>query len=111
MGNHYHLEIKTGSIPLWRSMLRLQAGIARGFNKRRRYLGRLWQSQNRVRIIEGRIEFTTFAISRYEYRVCDVAELIQKHRRSITLWLNKGLLAENTNPEFARRLDQLDEQI
>jgi len=40
MGNHYHLVIKTGSIPLWRSMLRLQSGIARGFNKRRRYLGR-----------------------------------------------------------------------
>jgi len=27
------------------------------------------------------------------------------------LWLNKGLFDENQNPEFARRLDQLDEQI
>jgi REP element-mobilizing transposase RayT len=53
MGNHYHLVIKTGSIPLWRSMLRLQAGIARGFNKRRRYLGRLWQSRYRARIIDS----------------------------------------------------------
>ena len=52
MGNHYHLVIKTGSIPLWRSMLRLQAGIARGFNKRQRYLGRLWQSRYRARIID-----------------------------------------------------------
>ena len=53
MGNHYHLVIKTGLIPLWRSMLRLQAGIARGFNKRRRYLGRLWQSRYRARIIDS----------------------------------------------------------
>ena len=53
MGNHYHLVIKTGSIPLWRSMLRLQADIARGFNKRRRYLGRLWQSRYRARIIDS----------------------------------------------------------
>ena len=53
MGNHYHLVVKTGSIPLWRSMLRLQGGIARGFNKRRRYLGRLWQSRYRARIIDS----------------------------------------------------------
>ena len=45
MGNHYHLVVKTGMTPLWRSMLRLQARVARGFNRRRRYLGRLWQSR------------------------------------------------------------------
>ena len=61
--------------------------------------------------IRGRIEFATLAISRYGYRVCDVANLIHKHRSSITLWLNKGLFNENKNPDFARRLDQLDEQI
>ena len=60
--------------------------------------------------IQGRIEFATLAISRYEYRVCDVANLIHKHRSSITLWLNKGRFNENKNPEFACRLDQLDEQ-
>jgi len=27
MGNHYHLLVKTGPIPLLRSMLRLQAGM------------------------------------------------------------------------------------
>ena len=61
--------------------------------------------------IQGRIEFATLAISRYKYRVCDVSALIHKDRSSVTLWLNKGLSAENTNPEFARRLNQLDEQI
>lgn len=53
MGNHYHLVVKTGPVPLWRSMLRLQAGIARGFNRRRRYLGRLWQGRYRARIIDS----------------------------------------------------------
>ncbi len=52
MGNHYHLVIKTDMIPLWRSMLRLQSDIARGFNKRHRYLGRLWQSRYRARVID-----------------------------------------------------------
>jgi REP element-mobilizing transposase RayT len=66
------------------------------------------RSENQIR---GRIEFTTLAISRYGYRVCDVAALIQKHRSSVTLWLNKGLSTENTTPEFARRLDRLDQQI
>ena len=53
MGNHYHLVVKTEFVPLWRSMLRLQAGVARGFNRRRRYLGRLWQSRYRARIIDS----------------------------------------------------------
>jgi len=53
MGNHYHLVVKTGSIPLWRSMLRFQAGVAREFNRRRQYLGRLWQSRYRARIIDS----------------------------------------------------------
>jgi REP element-mobilizing transposase RayT len=52
MGNHYHLVVKTSSIPLWRSMLRLQSDVARGFNKRHRFLGRLWQSRYRARVID-----------------------------------------------------------
>jgi hypothetical protein len=48
MGNHYHVVIKTGSIPLWRTMLRPQATVAGGFNRRRRFLGSLWQSRYRA---------------------------------------------------------------
>jgi hypothetical protein len=57
MGNHYHLVIKTGSIPLWRSMLRLQSDVAREFNKRQGYLGRLWQSRYRARVIDSQDYF------------------------------------------------------
>ena len=48
MGNHYHLVVATDTVPLWRSMARLQGRVSRGFNKRRRYLGRLWQSRYKL---------------------------------------------------------------
>jgi REP element-mobilizing transposase RayT len=57
MGNHYHLVVRTASVPLWRSMLRCQADVARGFNRRRRFLGRLWQSRYRARIIDSQDYF------------------------------------------------------
>ncbi len=31
MGNHYHLVTETASVPLWRSMARLQRRVARGY--------------------------------------------------------------------------------
>jgi REP element-mobilizing transposase RayT len=53
MTNHYHLVLKTGSVPLWRTMARLQRTVARGHNRRRRYLGRLWQSRYRARLVDS----------------------------------------------------------
>jgi REP element-mobilizing transposase RayT len=57
MGNHYHLVVKTCAIPLWRSMLRLQSDVARRVNRRHRYLGRLWQSRYRARVIDSQEYF------------------------------------------------------
>ena len=57
MGNHYHLVVKTGTVPLWRSMLQLQSNVAREFNKRHGYLGRLWQSRYRARVIDSQDYF------------------------------------------------------
>jgi len=57
MGNHYHFVVKTGSVPLWRTMQRLQGNVARKFNRRRRYSGRLWQSRYRARIIDSQDYF------------------------------------------------------
>lgn len=57
MGNHYHLVVRTDSIPLWRTMQRLQGNVARQFNRRRRYLGRLWQSRYRARLIDSQDYF------------------------------------------------------
>jgi len=53
MTNHYHLVLKTGSVPLWRTMARLQRTVAKEHNRRRRYLGRLWQSRYRARLIDS----------------------------------------------------------
>jgi putative transposase len=51
MGNHYHLVLTTDEVDLWRSMARLQATVSRNFNRQHRYLGRLWQSRYRARVI------------------------------------------------------------
>jgi hypothetical protein len=61
--------------------------------------------------IQGRIEFATLAISRFGFRVCDVATLISKHGNSVTHWLNQGLRKEGGDPDFTRRLDHLDAAI
>ena len=53
MTNHYHVVITTGSVPLWRSMARLQGTIARKHNRSRGVLGRLWQSRYRARFIDS----------------------------------------------------------
>jgi REP element-mobilizing transposase RayT len=264
MGNHYHLVVKTGFVELWRSMARLQARVARGFNRRRGFFGRLWQSRYRARVIDtdehyrqvlayvhlnpvaagivddpaayrfsghreilglcrphvidrgaalrgfggdgvaaraddylrwmrsvaearthelgvselpwweqanhadeiadagrhpcatlydgrvlteeraeielaefashfenasgraiedlasrgrspgvirGRVEFVALALPRYGFRGCDVAKLLGKHGNSVTLWLSKGLRLERSDPDFRRRLDDLDAAI
>jgi REP element-mobilizing transposase RayT len=53
MGNHYHLVLRTREVDLWRSMARFQGRVARGYNRRHRFLGRLWQSRYRARVIDS----------------------------------------------------------
>ena len=53
MGNHYHLVLKTRDVDLWRSMARLQGSVSRSYNRRHRFLGRLWQSRYRARVIDS----------------------------------------------------------
>jgi len=53
MSNHYHLILKTGEVPLWSSMARVQGRIARGFNRRHGYFGRLWQSRYKARVVDS----------------------------------------------------------
>ncbi len=45
MPNHYHLAVRTSSVPLWRSMRHLQHTYAQAFNRRCKVLGALWQSR------------------------------------------------------------------
>ena len=57
MGNHYHLGLQTDEIPLWKSMLSIQAGVARRHNRKYRVLGPLWQSRYKARVVEDQPYF------------------------------------------------------
>ncbi len=52
MGNHYHVGLQTNEVPLWKSMLSIQASVARRHNRKHRVLGPLWQSRYKARIVE-----------------------------------------------------------
>lgn len=53
MGNHYHLAVRAGRVPLWRSMRLIQGRTARGYNRRHRVLGAFWQSRYKAIVVEG----------------------------------------------------------
>jgi hypothetical protein len=61
--------------------------------------------------ISERIELYVLAISRCGFRACAMAALLGKKRNSITRWLDKGLVKERDDPEFAARIDSLDSSI
>jgi putative transposase len=52
MANHYHLAVRTGEVPLWRSIRLIQWRYASQFNRRRRQLGPLWQGRYHARRVE-----------------------------------------------------------
>jgi REP element-mobilizing transposase RayT len=52
MSNHYHLVIRTATVPLWRGMHRLQNLFSRRFNKRHGRTGGLWQSRYKAKYVE-----------------------------------------------------------
>ena len=45
LGNHYHLVVRMGSVPLSRSMKSLQQGVTRSRNRRAKVFGPLWQGR------------------------------------------------------------------
>ena len=98
MGNHYHLVVTTDTVPLWRSMARLQGRVSRGFNKRRRYLGRLWQSRYKARLIDSQ-EYFLQVVSYFHLNpvaagiVNDPAGYLQSGHREI-LGLRRPLLVD-----------------
>jgi len=49
--------LKTRNVDLWRSMARLQGTVSRHYNRRHGYLGRLWQSRYRARVIDSNSYF------------------------------------------------------
>ncbi|RLE24014.1 MAG: hypothetical protein DRJ65_10705 [Acidobacteria bacterium] len=51
MSNHFHLVIRTSAVPLWRGMHTIQNRFSRGFNRRYRRTGSLWQSRYKAKFV------------------------------------------------------------
>ena len=52
MSNHYHLVLRTSSVPLWRGMHYLQNTFSREFNRRNGRTGGLWQSRYHAKQVD-----------------------------------------------------------
>lgn len=52
MSNHFHLVLRTGAVPLWRSMRSIQGQFAMGFNRRHGLIGPVWQSRYKAKLVE-----------------------------------------------------------
>ena len=52
MPNHYHLAVRTGGVPLWRSIRFLQHAFTQGFNRRCKVLRPLWQARYKARPVK-----------------------------------------------------------
>jgi REP element-mobilizing transposase RayT len=51
MPNHYHLVIRAGELPLWRSMRLVQGRFTKAFNRQRRVWGPFWQGRYKARLV------------------------------------------------------------
>ena len=52
MSNHYHLVIRTSTVPLWRGMHSIQNLFSRRFNRQFARTGSLWQSRYKAKYVE-----------------------------------------------------------
>ncbi|NWG00825.1 MAG: transposase [Thermoanaerobaculaceae bacterium] len=53
MPTHYHLALRTGRLPLWRSLRLIQGRFALAHNRRHKTVGPLWQGRYQARLVEG----------------------------------------------------------
>ncbi len=51
MSNHYHVAVRTNTVPLDRPLRSLQWRVTRGVNARRRVFGPLWQGRYRAKLV------------------------------------------------------------
>ena len=52
LGNHYHLAVRCGSVPLWRTMASIHTRVSKNFNTRYRFFGPFWQGRYRAKLVE-----------------------------------------------------------
>lgn len=52
MSNHYHIALRAAEVLLWRSMASIQGLTTKGFNRRHRVYGPLWQGRYNSSLVE-----------------------------------------------------------
>jgi len=52
MSNHYHLAVRSTSVPLWRSMASIHLEVSRGYNALYRVHGPFWQGRYKAKLVE-----------------------------------------------------------
>jgi REP element-mobilizing transposase RayT len=53
MSNHYHIVVRSATVPLWRTMRLVQGRYAKAHNARHRTFGPVWQGRYRARLVTG----------------------------------------------------------
>jgi REP element-mobilizing transposase RayT len=115
MSNHYHLVIRTSTIPLWRGMHRIQNLFSRRFNKRDGRTGSLWQSRYKAKFVEdesylGRLVLYVhlnpvmagFASDPEEYVFCGHREIKRRVRMAL-VDVDETMLCFGSTKKEARR--------
>lgn len=51
MPTNYHLALRTGEVPLWRSMRLVQGRFAQSYNRRHKNIGHVWQERYKAKLI------------------------------------------------------------
>jgi REP element-mobilizing transposase RayT len=123
MTNHYHIVVKTGSVPLWRTMARLQRTVAREHNRRRRVivdatcalagvqLADLRSRKRRSEIANVRWDLAAIAVGRYGHRICDLAAILNKNPGSVSRWLTEADGRQATDADYRSHLDHLESRV
>jgi REP element-mobilizing transposase RayT len=115
MSNHFHLVIRTATVPLWRGMHRIQNLFSRRFNKRHGRTGGVWQSRYKAKYVEdesylGRLVLYVHlnpvaagvADDPDEYVLCGHRE-VKRRLRNALVDADETLLCFGTGKKEARR--------
>jgi hypothetical protein len=62
MSSHYHVALRTSAVSLSRTLLSLQGGFSRSFNRRWRRSGPVWQSRYQTRVVDEQRYFDQLVV-------------------------------------------------
>ena len=124
MSNHYHIALRAAEVPLWRSMASIQGLTTKGFNRRHRVYGPLWEGRYNSSVVEElasrrrepslrelRELVAVLGVERYGQRVRDIAGMLEKNPGSVSRWVSAAAERRLSDSSFAERLLKLDQTL